>query len=402
MSSMVTADVPYGFDIQSPAFLADPYPFYARLRAEAPVAYTDPRVLVSRYGDIAAMLRDPRFGRAGFESFMYNVFGPGPLFESFRRSMLFLDPPDHTRLRGLANRAFTPRAVERLRATIRMLVDGLLNDLGAEGGGDLVTTFAYPLPMQVICELLGVPPDDREEFRTWTDAIGRSLQFTTMTPEILAAGNEAADRLTEYFRSLVAERRVTPQDDLLGALIAAEDETGRLSEDELLATAILLFVAGHETTVNLIANGTLALLRHPDQWRLLHDDSSLVRSAVEELLRYESPVQFVSRVALTDVEVRGVQIPAGTVVAMINGSANRDPDRFSDPDRLDIRRADNQHLSFAAGPHYCLGAALARVEGEIAFAALVQRFPNLELATETVTWRQNIVLRGVQSLPVVC
>ncbi len=402
MSSVVTADVPYGFDIQSPSFLADPYPFYARLRAEAPVAFLNPRFMVSRYEDVASMLRDPRFGRAGFDAFMQQVFGPGPLFESFRRSMLFLDPPDHTRLRGLATRAFTPRAVERLRITIQTLVDHLLDDLGADGGGDLVSRFAYPLPMQVICELLGVPPDDREEFRTWTDAIGRSLQFTTITPEILADGNEAADRLTEYFRSLVAERRIQPRDDLLGGLIAAEDETGRLSEDELLATAILLFVAGHETTVNLIANGTLALLRHPDQWQLLRDDPSLARLAVEELLRYESPVQFVSRVAMTDAEVGGVLIPAGVVAAMITGSANRDPDRFPDPDRLDIRRADIQHLSFAAGPHYCLGAALARVEGEIAFSALVRRFPNLRLATDTVTWRKNIVLRGVQSLPVIC
>jgi cytochrome P450 len=402
MSSVVTADVPYGFDLQSPSFLADPYPIYARMRAEAPVAYIEPRFVVSSYEDVAAMLRDPRFGRAGFDGFMQQVFGPGPLFESFRRSMLFLDPPDHTRLRGLATRAFTPRAVERLRTTIRTLVDGLLDDLGADGGGDLVSRFAYPLPMQVICEMLGVPPDDREEFRIWTDAIGRSLQFNAMTPEILADGNEAADRLTEYFRSLVAERRVQPRDDLLGALIAAEDETGRLSEDELLATAILLFVAGHETTVNLIANGTLALLRHPDQWQLLHDDPSLVRLAVEELLRYESPVQFVSRVALADAEIGGVSIPAGVVVAMITGSANRDPDRFPDPDRLDIRRTDNQHLAFAAGPHYCLGAALARVEGEIAFAALVQRYPDLKLATDTVIWRKNIVLRGVQALPVTC
>jgi cytochrome P450 len=402
MNSMVATNVPPGFDILSPSFLADPYPMYALLRTMAPVAYQEPRFIVSRYNDVVAMLRDPRFGRAGFDAFMHHAFGPGPLFESFQRSMLFLDPPDHTRLRGLATRAFTPRAVERLRATIQTLVGQLLDDLAASGGGDLVAAFAYPLPMRVICELMGVPPDDREEFRVWTDAVGRSLQFTTMTPEILADGNEAADCLTQYFRALVAKRRIKPRDDLLGALIAAEDEAGRLTEDELLATAILLFVAGHETTVNLIANGTLALLRHPDQWQLLRDDPALIRPAVEELLRFESPVQFVSRVALADAEVGGVPIPAGRIVSMSIGSANRDPGRFPDPDRLNIRRADNQHLSFAAGPHYCLGAALARVEGEIAFTALAERIPDLQLATDTFSWRNNIVLRGVQSLPVIC
>src|SRR5581483_9238678 len=227
-----------------------------------------------------------------------------------------------------------------------------LDGLGAAGSGDFVSQFAYPLPMQVICELLGVPPHDRAEFRAWTDSIGWALQFTAMTPELAAESNEAAVQLNAYFRALVAEHRVQPRDDLLGALVAAEDESGRLNEEELLAMALLLFVAGHETTVNLLANGTLALLRHPDQWQLLRVDPTLIRLAVEELLRYDSPVQMVARVVLTDADVAGRPMQAGQLVTIIVGSANRDPAHFPSPDRLDITRTDTHHMSFAAGPHY--------------------------------------------------
>ena len=402
MSTPVRAGAPYGFDMQSPTFLADPYPVYARLREEAPIASIPPRWIVSRYDDVDAILRNPAFGRSGYPDLILKAFGPGPLHDSFKRWMLFMDPPDHTRLRSLATRAFTPRAVERLRASIQSLVDELLDDLGAAGGGDLVSLFAYPLPVMVMCELLGVPADDRDDFRIWSDSLGRALQLSAATPEIVAAGNEAALQLTEYFRTLVAEHREHPRDDLLGALIAAEEEGGRLSDEELLATAVLLFFAGHETTVNLIGNGTLALLRHPDQWQLLREDPGLGRHAVEELLRFETPVQLVSRVVLKDVEVRGARMVPGDIAITLIGSANRDPERFSEPDRLDIRRPDAHHLGFAAGPHYCLGASLARAEAEIAFASLARRFSDLRLASDTVTWRQNAVLRGLENLAVTC
>lgn len=402
MSVTPEAQAPYGFDPLSPAFLADPYPVYARLRAEAPVVRIGPRWVVSRYDVVDAVLKGPSFGRSGYDQLILKAFGPGPMYESFRRWMLFMDPPNHTRLRSLATRAFTPRAVERLRDSIQRLVDELLDGLEAAGGGDLVATFAYPLPVMVICEMLGVPADDRDEFRVWSDALGRALQISAATPELAAEGNEAALRLTEYFRTMVAEQRQHPTDSLLGALIAAEEDGGRLSEDELLATAVLLFFAGHETTVNLVGNGTLALLHHRDQWELLRDGPGLARNAVEEVLRFETPVQMVSRIVLEGVEIGGVHIPAGESVSCLIGSANRDPARFSDPDRLDIRRPDVHHLGFAAGLHYCLGAALARMEAEIAFTALVRRFPDLRLASDTVSWRPNAVLRGLRSLAVAC
>jgi cytochrome P450 len=345
----------YGFDLRSPAFLANPYPVYARLRTEAPVAYIAPRWAVSRYEDVATVLKSPSFGRDGFDDILFRAFGVGPVYESFRRWMLFLDGSDHTRLRGLVMRAFTPRAVERLRAAIQRLVDSLLDDLQANGGGDLVSTFAHPLPVQVICELLGVPSSDRGQFGALSDRVGRTLQVGALTPETVAEGNDAVEKLTVYFEKLVADQRQHPRDNLLSALIAAEDESGRLSEEELLATVVLLFFAGHETTVNLIGNGVLALLNAPEQWKLLVEDQTLSRRAVEEVLRLESPVQMATRIALTDTSVGGVPIPAGAVVIALIGAANRDPARFADPDRLDIRRVEPHHLAFAVGPHLLPG-----------------------------------------------
>jgi cytochrome P450 len=402
MTTPTTAGAPFGFDITSPAFLADPYPVYSRLREEAPITRIGPRWVVSRYDDVHAILRSPAFGRRGYDELILKAAGPGPLYESFKRWMLFMDAPDHTRLRSLATRAFTPRAVERLGAAIQLRVDQLLDDLGASGGGDLVTLVAYPLPVMVICELLGVPVDDSDDFRRWSDSLGRALQLSLITPEVMVEANEAALRLTEYFRTLVAEHRDHPRDDLLSALIAAEDDGGRLTDDELLATAVLLFFAGHETTVNLIGNGTLALLRHRDQWELLRDDASLGRHAVEEFLRFETPVQLVTRVVLEATELGGTPMAPGDVVMSLIGSANRDPARFADSDRLDIKRPDVHHLGFAAGAHYCLGASLARAEAEIAFASLARRFPDLRLESNEVAWRPNGVLRGLQSLTVRC
>ena len=396
------AEAPFGFDSSSPAFLAEPYPVYARLREEAPIVFLPPRWVVSRYDDVVTVLRHPEFGRSGFDGVMFGAFGPGPLYDAFSRWMLFLDAPDHTRLRSLATKAFTPRAVERLRAEVQRLVDDRLDELEANGGGDLIATLAYPLPVMVICALLGVPDEDHAEFRAWSDGLGRALQVTSATPEIVADGNRAAEQVTEYFRGLVAEHRAHPRDDLLGALIAAEDEGGKLSEDELLAMCSLLYLAGHETTVNLIGNGTLALLRHPDQLERLRAEPALIPNAIEELLRYDGSVQVTSRLTKAPVRLGGVDIPAGQLVVCLLGAANRDPARFPDPDRLDVARQDVHHLTFGGGVHYCLGAALARLEGQIALGTLVRRFPHLRLAGDELEWRPNATLRGLKALPVLC
>jgi cytochrome P450 len=390
------------YDPLSPSFLEDPYPFYARLREESPVHFNsdgDGWVL-SRYADAQMVLRDGRFGRTGFDSYVVMMLGPGPVEESFRRWMLFMDPPNHTRLRGLASKAFTPRAVERLRSGVQRQVDLLLDQVQQSGSADLIAGLAYPLPVAVICDLLGVPLDDLTTFHDWSDALARVLEIRYTPPEIIAAGNEAAQGLTDYFRGLIAERRGRPGDDLLSALIVAEEQGDRLSEDELLATCVLLFFAGHETTVNLIGNGVLALLRHPDQLARLRAEPHLIGSAVEEFLRYDGSVQRTARFALVDLEIEGVPIGAGQVVSVLLGAANRDPARFAEPDRLDLGRQDNHHLTFGGGIHYCLGAPLARLEAQLAINTLLQRLPGLELATDRLEHRPNSVLRGLRSLPV--
>jgi pimeloyl-[acyl-carrier protein] synthase len=394
-----TLDVdPYG-----PEMIVDPYPTYARLRVAGPI-YLDPPGMwfLARHADVQQALRDPRFGRAGFGAVAEAAFGPGPVQESFSRWMLFMDPPDHTRLRALVTKAFTPRTVERLRPEIQRMVDGLLDPLEERGSFDLIADLAYPLPVMVISELLGVPADDRDRFHDWSAAVAKALDILTVPrPDVVGRANDAALGLTEYFRGLVAARRKEPRGDLLSALVAAEDEGHRLTEEELLATCVLLFFAGHETTVNLIGNGTLALLRHPDQLARLRADRSLIGSAVEELLRYDGPVQRTGRVALADVEVGGCAIRRGERVSILLGAANRDPARFEDPNRLDVARADahHHHLAFGGGIHYCLGAALARVEAQIAIGTLVRRLPNLRLQTDAPAWRENIVLRGLTTLP---
>jgi cytochrome P450 len=316
--------------------------------------------------------------------------------------MLFRDPPDHTRLRGLVNRAFTPRAVEALRTHIDAIVQGLLDKHRGKPYFDLVSGFAYPLPVLVICELLGVPPEDRGRFSVWSAAIGQGLDNLGMgDPEVVRRGNEAAAGLTEYFRGLIHARRGAAVDDILHGLVAAEEQGERLSEDELLATCVLIFFAGHETTVNLIGNGTLALLRHADELARLRSNPALLPGAVEELLRYDSPVQRSGRAVLADVELNGIVLHQGERVNVLIGAANRDPAQFNDPDRLDITRSNAvQHLSFAAGIHYCVGAPLARLEAQLALGALLRFAPELRLATDNPAWRATFVLRGLSALPV--
>jgi cytochrome P450 len=389
-----------------PEFRANPYPFYRQLRSVDPVhwsAFLGFWVL-TRYTDCVAMLRDPRSSAdprdwASYEAVMQGVGEDRPLMQMQRRWMLLMNPPDHTRLRTLVTKAFTPRVVEGLRPRIQEIVDSLLDQVQGARTMNVIADLAYPLPVIVIAEMLSVPAEDRDKFKGWSRDLARTLDPIT-TPEILAAGDEATLAFLDYFGTLVAKRRKDPRDDLLSSLIAAEEQGDRLTEDELLATAILLFGAGHETTMNLIGNGLLALLRHPDQLEKLRNDPSLIHSAVEEFLRYDGSVQMTGRMALQDIEIGGKVIAKGQQAIIVLGAANRDPAQFPDPDRLDITRSDNRHIVFSHGIHYCLGAPLARIEAQIAINTLLRRMPALQLSTDTLEWRETVTLRGLKALPV--
>jgi pimeloyl-[acyl-carrier protein] synthase len=389
------------FNPMDPEFVADPYPTYHRLRVEDPVHLSPLGFwILTRYDDVIAVLRDPRCVKEPIASFVAARFGaPVP---AMGLSMLDRDPPDHTRLRGLVSKAFTPRVVESLRPHIQEIVDGLLERVEGDRAMDLIEQFAYPLPVTVICEMLGVPVKDRERFKQWGLDIARGLDAILLNPEsdVIKRSSAARLALAEYFRELIGERRAAPRGDMLSALIAAEEAGDKLSEVELLATCILLLIAGHETTVNLIGNGMLALLRHPAELRRLREDPGLIGGAVEELLRYDGPVQRTARIPSAEMTIGGRAIAAGEMIMPFIGAADRDPAHFRDPDRLDITRTDNRHMAFGMGIHFCLGAPLARVEGQIAIGTLVQRLPKLALATERPEYRQSLTLRGLTALPV--
>jgi cytochrome P450 len=401
--------------LMRPEGRADPYPLFRKVQRRAPVIFVPSHNwVVTRYADAATILRDPRFSsdmetrmvRPGWAEFWKEFLERHPERGSrLTSSMLFKDEPDHDRLRGLVSKAFTPRMIEGLRPRIEQLANELLDAAEPNGRMDLIAEFAFPLPVTIICELLGVPAEDRANFRGWTANVARSLDPSTNeadNEEILRAGDEASAAFGAYFRDLIERRRSQPRDDLVTALIHAQEGEDKLTTDELLAQFVLLLVAGHETTTNLIGNGTLALLRHPDELERLRTDMSVdtIRVAVEELLRYEPPVSGVLRIAKRDIPFGGTVIPAGHDVFVIIGAVNRDPSVFPDPDRLDLRRADNRHLTFSGGPHFCLGAPLARLEGQIAFKTLLERFPKLELETEEPEWRETFTLRGLKQLPV--
>ena len=389
------------FNPMDPAFVADPYPTYRQLRTEDPVHHSPLGFWVlTRYDDVVAALRDPRLAKEAIAAFVAARFGaPVP---TMGLSMLDRDPPDHTRLRSLVSKAFTPRVVEGLRPRVQQIVDGLIARAREKGSMDLIEEFAYPIPVNVICEMLGVPVEDHERFKGWSLDIARGLDSILLPPDSEVPKRSVASRtaLAAYFRELIAKRRASPRADLLSGLIAAEEAGDKLSENELLATCILLLIAGHETTVNLIGNGTLALLRHPDQLRRLRDNPALIGTAVEELLRFDGPVQRTARIPSEDVVIDGRTIAKGEMVMPFIGAADRDPVQFPDPDRLDIGRTDNRHIAFGWGIHFCLGAPLARVEGQIAINTLVQRLPKLALATDTPRFRESLTLRGLASLPV--
>jgi cytochrome P450 len=397
---------PSRFDPHDPAFQADPYPTYATLRAEAPLGPFETRGFrfywVSRYDDVSAALRDPGFSA---QRPPQELLTPG-LPDSFRRlgellghMMLLKDPPDHTRLRGLVNKAFTPRVVEGLRGRAEVIVGELLDAVVPAGRMDVIRDLATPLPVIVIAELLGVASAPRGRFKRWSDDIAVVLDGSVRGAGLPAAAASCAE-LSEYLRGEIAARRRSPQEDLLSRLLAAHDREDALSEDELIATCVLILLAGHETTTNLIGNGMLALGLHPEERDRLSRDPGLVRSAVEEMLRFDSPVQMTSRMPREPVEIGGIALEPGLEVNLSLASANRDPAQFADAERFDVARAPNRHLAFGLGNHFCLGAPLARLEAQAAFEAIVRRIPRWKLEGEGIRRRPGIVLRGLESLPI--
>ena len=381
----------------------DPYPVYAALRARDPVHRS--RLInawmFSRHADVDAILRDYRhFGndpRDGTLSPRQRAMLP-PADEF---TMLFLDPPDNTRLRALVNKAFTPKTVNALEPHIRSILATLLDDIEDPGAFDLMQAVAQPLPVIVIAEMLGVPPEDRPQFKVWSAQRARLLEPTIGRRE-REAGAAASRAFDAYFRSIVEARRAEPRDDILSALVQAEDEGERLTERETLNMLRLLLIAGNETTANLIGNGTLALLRNPEQLRRLRDDPGLIPAAVEELIRFDSPVQTDFRRALADCEVNGFPVRKRDNIVVLLGAANRDPEMFENPDRLDVGRDQRSHLSFGRGIHHCLGAPLARLEGRIVLEMLLERFSEIGLLTARPRFHRTIVLRGLESLPLRC
>ena len=381
----------------------DPYPVYASLRTRDPVHRSRllKAWLFTRHAEVDAILRDHRhFGsdpRTGTLTPRQHAMLP-PAHEF---TLLFLDPPDHTRLRALVNKAFIPKAINDLEPRIRSILGSLLDAIEDPAGFDLMQAVARPLPVIVIAEMLGVPLADRERFRIWSAQRARLLE-PMIGPRERAAGAAASKAFDAYFRPIIKARRTSPRDDIVSALARAEDDGGRLTERETLNMLRLLLGAGNETTVNLIGNGMLALLRHPEQLQRLRNDPSLIPAAVEELLRFDSPVQADFRRVLADCEVNGFALRKRDNVVLLLGAANRDPAVFEDPDRLDVGRRQGPHLSFGRGLHRCLGAPLARLEGRIVLEMLLERFPQMELLGERPRFRKGIVLRGVQSLTVRC
>jgi cytochrome P450 len=393
------------FNPWSPDFIANPYPHYHQLREADPMHLAPLGFYVaSRHADVTTILRDKRFGK-DFIGRMTRRAGPQileePVYRSMSHWMLQLDPPDHGRLRGLVVRAFTARRVEDMRPRIQQIVDEIIDQMEPQGHMDLIADFAFRLPVTVICDMLGIPEDHREVFFTSSRAGGRLLDLAPLSRAEIDEQNSYNLAMAEYFHGLFELRRQEPGDDLTTHLVQAEENGNKLTNEELTANVILLFGAGHETTVNLIGNGLLALYRHPDQLQLLKSNLSLIGNAIEELLRYDSSVQVTGRTTLEYIdEIGGISLEKGQSVICLLGSANRDPEVYSDPDRLDIMRRDVRPMSFGGGIHYCVGAQLARIQAEIAIVTLLRRLPNLQLDDiEHPDWRQTFVLRGLNNLP---
>ncbi len=394
------------FDLMNlaPEFLENPFPTYHRLRRHDPVhRCPDGSYFLTRYDDVVEVYRDHHRLSSDKRVEFGPKFGPGPLYEHHTTTLVFRDPPDHTRIRRLFAAAFTPRALAALEPRVARLVDGLLDRAAAQGGMDLIADYAFALPVELIGDMLGVPRADRRLLRGWSTAILSALE-PVATPERLAAGNLAVKEFKAFLRDLIAHRRRYPTGDdaeVLSALLAAEDQGDTLTEIELLHQCIFLLNAGHETTTNLIGNGVAALLDHPAELVRLRDEPALIETAVEEFLRYESSNQLGNRRAVADVVIGGVSMPAGTLVTLGIGAANRDPAQFPDPDRPDLSRAPNRHLGFGTGIHACAGMWLARMEGRVAIGRLVARFPRLERSGPFVRGGRAR-FRGFASYPLAC
>ncbi|HEY9521973.1 MAG TPA: cytochrome P450 [Thermopolyspora sp.] len=381
-----------------PAVRPDPYGVLRELRETSPSMVVDGVIVVGNHADCDRVLRVPTVSSDRRKARVASLTSP-----QRQRSFLMLDPPDHTRLRGLVSKAFTPRTVARLAPRIAEIIDGSLAAADPRGW-DVVRDFAYPLPVRVICELFGVPESDHELLTGWSRTLARTLEppLSATARDDIAAAERAVAEFGGYVRELVERRRAHPGDDLLSRLVEIEEQGDQLTEDELVATAILLLVAGHETTANLIANGVVALLRHPDQLAALRADPARSGQVVEEVLRYDTPVQFTSRVALAPMRVGDVQVGEGDIVMLLLAAANRDPAVFPDPDRFDTGRTGGGHLSFAAGPHFCLGAGLARLEAGMALTALARRVEEPVLDEDALRYRPHVNLRGPSRLVVTC
>ncbi|HET7342935.1 MAG TPA: cytochrome P450 [Methylomirabilota bacterium] len=392
------------YRLLDPEVLADPYPLYRRLRTEDPVHW-DPFLhawVVTRYADVVTVLhrfsanRTPtpeQLAAMGLESLT-------PIAKVMVRQMLFLDPPSHTRIRGLASQAFTPRRVERLRAHIQDIMDSLVDAVVSRGRMEVIEDLAAPLPAIVTAEMLGVPTRDHQRLKAWSADFAEMLGNFQHNPDRAARVLQSTEDMVAYFRDAVREQRERPRDGLVSALLAAEIDGDRFTEEEVIANCIVTMVGGQETTTNLIGNGLLTLLRHPAEMARLREEPALIASALEELLRYESPSQHTARLAPDDVVMGDKTIRKRQAVIAVMGAANRDPERFPDPDRLDLARPDNRHVAFGWAAHFCFGAPLARIEGQIAFATLLRRLPHLRLTPGPLVWRDNLGLRGLTALPV--
>ncbi len=396
--------VPSVRDLASPDGLRDPYPVYSRFRAAEAAGHDIGRIVV-RYDQVVGLLADRRLSSARVGSIL-EPLGAGvlercPLVRTTLQGIVaFRDPPDHTRIRRLLASTFSLRMVKRVADTIEGISTRLLDAVAADGEADLHRAYTYPLPAMVVGAMLGVPEGDLDRFKSWALDIVFLVGSGSPTERLADAADAHFAEMREYLRALVAVRRADPGDDLLSAMIAAADEAGRLSEDEIFSNATFLMTAGHETATNMLSNGVLTLIRHPDQFARLRRDRALIPSAAEEILRFESPVQMTPRHAVADGELAGRKVKAGDALLLFLGAANRDPARFPDPDRFDIARSDNRHLAFGYGAHYCLGAALAREELRIALTHLLERLPGLELAHDDIAWQPTIDFRGPLSLPV--
>ena len=392
------------YHLLDPEVLANPYPLYHRLRREDPVHW-DPYLhawVVTRYADVLTVFQRFSAQRTPTPEQLttLGLASLAPLAQVMVRQMLFLDPPAHARVRGLASQAFTPRRVERLRSHIQDITHSLLDAVQDKGQMEMIADLARPLPAIVTAELLGVPISDWRQLTAWSADFAQVLGNFQHNPERAPQVLRSLGEMTAYFQAAVAQQRVHPREGLIGALLTAEVDGDRLSEEEVVANTIVTMVGGQETTTNLIGNGILTLLRHPEELERLREDLLLLPPAVEELLRYESPSQHTARLAPEDVVLGGKLIGKRQAVIAVMGAANRDPERFAEPDRLDLGRQDNRHVAFAWAAHFCFGAPLARIEGQVALEAVLRRMPGLRLAGGPLQWRENLGLRGLTALPV--